>query len=77
MIEVNYTDGMLDEGYVPEVEKRRLKSHMSLETAVQFLESTDRSRLKAIYAIHGSETRCDRDEVYRALAPYAEEVIIR
>jgi hypothetical protein len=50
---------------------------MSLETAVQFLESTDRSRLKAIYAIHGSETRCDRDEVYRALAPYAEEVIIR
>lgn len=76
MIEVNYIDGMLDEGYVPEVEKRRLKSHMSLETAVQFLESTDRSRLKAIYAIHGSETRCGRDEVYRALAPYAECVIV-
>lgn len=77
MIEVNYTDGMLDEGYVPEVEKRRLKSHMSLETAVKFLESTDRSRLKAVYAIHASETRCDRDEVYRALERYAEEVIVR
>lgn len=76
MIEVNYTDGMLDEGYVPEVEKRRLKSHMSLDTAVKFLESTDRSRLKAVYAIHASETRCDRDEVYRTLAPYAENIVV-
>ena len=61
---------------IPEVEKRRLKSHMSLDTAVQFLESTDCSQLKAIYAIHGSETRSDRDEVYRALAPYAAEMIV-
>lgn len=76
MIEVNYTDGMLDEGYVPEVEKRRLKSHMSLDTAVKFLESTDRSRLKAVYAIHASETRCDRDEVYCTLAPYAENIVV-
>lgn len=76
MIEVNYIGGMVDEDCIPEVEKRRLKSHMSLETAVQFLESTDRSALKAIYAIHGSETRSDRDEVYRALAPYAEKVIV-
>ncbi len=76
MIEVNYIGDMVDYEGVPEVEKRRLKSHMSLETAVQFLESTDRSELKAIYAIHGSETRSDRDEVYRALAPYAVEVLV-
>lgn len=76
MIEVNYISNTLNGDIIPEVEKRRLKSHMSLETAVQFLESTDRSQLKAIYAIHGSETRSDRDEVYRTLAPYAECVII-
>lgn len=76
MIEVNYISDTLNGDVIPEVEKRRLKSHMSLETAVQFLESTDRSRLKAIYAIHGSETRSDRDEVYRTLAAYAECVII-
>lgn len=76
MIEVNYIGGMVDEDCIPEVEKRRLKSHMSLETAVQFLESTDRSALKAIYAIHGSETRSDRDEVYRVLAAYAGNIVV-
>lgn len=76
MIEVNYIRNAFNDDVIPEVEKRRLKSHMSLETAVQFLESTDRSKLKAIYAIHGSETRSDRDKVYLTLAPYAECVIV-
>ena len=76
MIEVNYISNTFNDDVIPEVEKRRLKSHMSLETAVQFLENTDRSTLKAIYAIHGSETRSDRDEVYRTLAPYAAEVLV-
>ncbi|MCM1330430.1 MAG: MBL fold metallo-hydrolase [Ruminococcus sp.] len=76
MIEVNYTGGTVNEDCVPEVERRRLKSHMSLETAVRFLESTDRSQLKAIYAVHGSETRSDRDEVYRVLSQYAVEVVV-
>lgn len=76
MIEVNYISNFFNDDVIPEVEKRRLKSHMSLETAVQFLESTDRSALKAIYAIHGSETRSDKDEVYRTLAPYAAEVVV-
>lgn len=76
MIEVNYIGDMVDYEGVPDVEKRRLKSHMSLETAVGFLESTDRSALKAIYAIHGSETRSDRDEVYRVLSAYAGEVVV-
>lgn len=76
MIEVNYISNTFNDDVIPEVEKRRLKSHMSLETAVQFLENTDRSALKAIYAIHGSETRSDRDEVYRTLAPYAADVVV-
>lgn len=76
MIEVNYISNTLNGDVIPEVEKRRLKSHMSLETAVQFLESTDRSALKAIYAIHASETRCDRDEVYRTIERYAESVVV-
>lgn len=76
MIEVNYISNIFNGDVIPDVEKRRLKSHMSLETAVQFLESTDRSALKAIYAIHSSETRSDRDEVYRTLAPYAAEVLV-
>lgn len=76
MIEVNYISNTLNGDVIPEVEKRRLKSHMSLETAVRFLESTDRSRLKAIYALHASETRCDRDEVCRTLERYAESVVV-
>lgn len=76
MLEVNYIGDMIDAEGIPEVERRRLKSHMSLETAVQFLESTDRSALKAIYAIHGSEARSDRDEVYRVLSAYAGSVVV-
>lgn len=76
MLEVNYISNTLNGDVIPEVEKRRLKSHMSLETVVQFLENTDCSQLKAIYAIHGSETRSDRDEVYRTLAPYAGNIVV-
>ncbi len=80
LIEVNYMASMIDGGetedFVSEVEKRRLKSHMSLETAVEFLEKSDRSKLKTLYAIHGSSKRLDKDEAYRILEPYAERVII-
>ena len=80
LIETNYIASMVGSGetedYVSEVEKRRLKSHMSLETAVEFLEKTDRSRLKEIYAIHKSASRFDSDKAYEALKGYAERVII-
>lgn len=80
LLEVNYMSSMIDGGetedFVTEVEKRRLKSHMSLETAVEFLESIDRSRLKTLYAIHGSNKRLDKDEAYIVLEPYAERVIV-
>ncbi len=76
LLEVNYTSNMLDDDFVPEVERRRIKSHMSLDTAAQFLKSTDTSQLKALYAIHASEARCDKDLVYETLEPFAKEVII-
>lgn len=80
LIEVNYMTSIIDGGetedFVTEVEKRRLKSHMSLETAVEFLERSDRSKLKTLYAIHGSSKRLDKDEAYRILEPYAERVIV-
>lgn len=76
MIEVNYMESIMDEENIPEVEKRRIKSHMSLETAVEFLKSTDRKQLKELYAIHASKTRCDKAAVAEALTPYAERVIV-
>lgn len=80
LIETNYIASMVGSGetedYVSEVEKRRLKSHMSLETAIDFLERTDRSQLKEIYAIHKSASRFDSDKAYEALKGYAERVII-
>lgn len=76
MIETNYSDNTLDNSCIDSVEKRRLKSHMSLDTAVEFLEKTDRSKLKEIYAIHGSENRLDREDAYQRLKNYAEKVVI-
>lgn len=76
MLEVNYTSSCVDDNLVTEVEKRRLTSHMSLETAKAFIKTLDRSHLKAIYAIHASASRCDKQEVYDTLKKYAPEVII-
>lgn len=76
MLEVNYTSSCVDDDLVTEVEKRRLTSHMSLETAEEFIKTLDRSHLKAIYAIHASASRCDKQEVYDTLKKYAPEVII-
>jgi phosphoribosyl 1,2-cyclic phosphodiesterase len=67
LIEVNYISDMLNEFGVDEVEKRRFKSHQSLDTAVDFLNATDKSKLKRVYAIHLSKDRCDKDKVKTAL----------
>lgn len=67
LLEVNYISDMLNEFGIDEVEKRRFKSHQSLENAVAFLEATDKSKLKRVYAIHLSKDRCDKDKVKTAL----------
>jgi phosphoribosyl 1,2-cyclic phosphodiesterase len=76
LLEVNYMESLVDERNIEEVEKRRRKSHMSLETAEEFLKSTDLSKLRELYAIHKSNTRCDKMAVYEALKCYAERVIV-
>lgn len=76
MIEVNYMESIIDEENIEEVERRRIKSHMSLETAIEFLKSADGAKLKELYAIHTSKTRCDKEAVRKALIPYAERVIV-
>ena len=67
LLEVNYIADMLNEYGIDEVEKRRFNSHQSLETAVAFLENTDKSKLKMVYAIHLSKDRCKRETVLNAL----------
>lgn len=43
------------------VEKRRLQSHMSVETAIDFLKAQDLSKCKAIYLLHISNGLSDKE----------------
>lgn len=77
MIEVNYMEDYIQDEAVTEVEKRRYKSHMSLETALAFLNAHDLSQVKQIYAIHLSKKRSLRGEVRRQLIrATGKEIII-
>lgn len=77
MLEVNYIDEMINGEGVPEVEKRRFKSHMSLETALDFLRANDLSQVKKIYAMHLSKKMCNDKKVLQILRrETGKEVII-
>lgn len=67
LIEVNYEMALMPEEYAESVENRRFKSHHALETAVDFLNGMDKSRLKAVYAIHGSRNRSDPERTKTAI----------
>lgn len=67
MIETNYTHSEFTADDVANVEKRRFSSHMSLDTAVGFIKSTDTSQLKEVYAIHLSKGKADRERIRTAL----------
>lgn len=67
MLEVNYIDEMINANGVEDVEKRRFKSHMGLDTALEFLNTTDLSKTKQIYALHLSKDRCNPEIVLKAL----------
>ena len=67
LIGVNYSmdilKGNIAEGKVnPEVAKRVIKSHLSLETALDFLKRTDLSKVKGIYLLHLSKDNIDPEE---------------
>lgn len=76
MIEVNYCSDMISENAIDEVEKRRLKSHMSLETTEEFFKVNKFPKLKELYAIHTSSARSDKSIIIERLKPFAESVIV-
>ena len=60
MIEANYSldilNGNVESGSIPkEMKKRVLRSHMSLETAKEFLKANDLSKVQEIWLLHLSE----------------------
>ncbi|WDL98155.1 MBL fold metallo-hydrolase [Alicyclobacillus sp. ALC3] len=64
MLETNYSKGILDanvaSGRVPSVLARRLlRSHMSLETALEFLKANDLRGVQEVWLIHLSDSNSD------------------
>lgn len=43
------------------VEQRRVQSHMSVETAIRFLQAQDLSKCKAVYLLHISNSLSDKE----------------
>ncbi len=68
MVECNYVKALLDESDIDQSRRNRVvKSHMSLETLLQFLASTDLERTKAIYVMHLSDTNSDEGLIKREI----------
>lgn len=63
MIEINYSESILENAAVNEiVNKRRLFSHCSLQTAMAILDSLNKEHLKKIYIMHTSDD-ADKKEI--------------
>lgn len=67
MLEVNYIKAKLDTIDYDFIDGRRVLTHMSLETAVDFLQHQDLSKVRKVVAIHLSAKRADADEILRTL----------
>lgn len=68
MVEVNYQEKYLEqsvkEGDMKRGNMRRvMRSHMSLNTAVNFLDNTDLGRAEEIWLVHTSARNCNKSEV--------------
>jgi phosphoribosyl 1,2-cyclic phosphodiesterase len=56
-------------GYIPaELAPRLVRSHMSLQTFIEFLKKMDRTRLRQIYLLHMSENNSDEARFVREVA---------
>lgn len=56
-------------GYIPaEIAPRLVRSHMSLQTFIEFLKKMDRTRLRQIYLLHMSENNSDEARFVREVA---------
>lgn len=67
MIEVNYIQKNMKPSDFDFIDGRRMQTHMSLETAVDFIKHQDLSKVRKVVAIHLSESRADADEILRSL----------
>lgn len=72
MIECNYSLPVMLEnvnaGRLPEAHKKRLmKSHLSLENAIRYLDKTDLSKVEAIYLLHASPGNIQIEEAVRVI----------
>ena len=69
-IEVNYSDETMDSETNPYLKRRIMRSHMSLNTAVRFLKSTNLGLVREIWVIHVSDSNGDpryfKDEIEKA-----------
>jgi phosphoribosyl 1,2-cyclic phosphodiesterase len=76
MVEVNYSGDVENDHRIPEVEKRRYRSHMSLDTAYSFLQAQELSKCKAIYCLHLSAAASNEQEIRERMGMLNKEVII-
>ena len=60
-IECNYSKKTISPDIHPEVKKRLLRSHMSLENCIKFLKANDLSRCQEIHLIHLSRDNSDAE----------------
>ncbi|MBC3889474.1 MBL fold metallo-hydrolase [Acetobacterium paludosum] len=70
MGECNYSTEIIKEnvnnGSIPEAHKNRvIRSHMSIETLLEFIKANDTSQLKKIYLLHMSDGNSNEDEFKR------------
>lgn len=70
MAECNYSTEIIKEnvnnGSIPEAHKNRvIRSHMSIETLLEFIKANDTSQLKKIYLLHMSDGNSNEDEFKR------------
>ena len=72
LLEINYDQETLDTNLAngslnPALSRRLMRSHMSLENAVDLLKANDLSQTEAIYAIHLSENNASEERIKRRL----------
>jgi len=72
MIEANYSldilNGNVESGSIPkEMKKRVLRSHMSIETAKEFLKANDLSKVEQIWLIHLSDNNSNAERFKREI----------
>jgi phosphoribosyl 1,2-cyclic phosphodiesterase len=60
-IEVNYSDETMNPEINPYLKRRVMRSHMSLDTAIKFLRSTNLELVREIWVIHTSSDNGDKE----------------